>query len=147
MRRFFLLRIVCLLAAWIGWQGLASAQDPAVSGTDAVAIQGVIRAQLDAFAADDAPRAFSYATPGIQGMFGTPDNFIAMVRKGYPVVYRPSSVVFLKPEADGGQVLQAVQMTDADGQLWIALYTMQRQPGGGWLTNGCRLGRSQGRVT
>jgi hypothetical protein len=124
-----------------------AAPETAVSREESAAIQQVIRAQLDAFAADDAAKAYSYASPGIRGMFRAPEIFIGMVRQGYPVVYRPASVVFLKAEKDGEEILQPVQMTDAEGQLWIALYTMQRQSGGNWLTNGCRLGRSQGRVT
>ena len=46
---------------------------------------------------DDAKRAFSYAAPSIRAMFGTPERFLAMVRAGYPVVYRPPAVTFLIP--------------------------------------------------
>lgn len=120
---------------------------PAVGSAEAKAVQQVIRAQLEAFAADDAARAYAYASPAIRGVFPSADIFMHMVRNGYPVVYRPASVVFLKPEKDGEEILQPVQMTDAEGRVWIALYTMQRQGSGAWLTNGCRLARSGGQVT
>jgi len=144
MRRTFL---TCLLVCTACLAAPCLAQEAQVSGADSRAIEQVIRAQLDAFASDNAGKAFSYAAPGIRRVFGTPENFIAMVRHSYPVVYRPAAVSFLKPEAVGREVLQPVRLTDNDGTLWIAIYTMQRQPGGAWLTNGCQLGRTQGQVT
>jgi hypothetical protein len=70
-----------------------------------------------------------------------------MVRTSYPVVYRPATVVFLKPAGEGTDVVQPVRMADAEGTQWIALYLMQRQGDGTWLTNGCRLARSEGQIT
>lgn len=115
-----------------------------VSLEDAAAIRAVISEQLDAFAHDDAPRAFSLATSGIRTRFGTPEVFIAMVRTGYPVVYRPKSVQFEKPVIVAGEVIQPVRMTDAEGGAWIALYPMQRQADSGWRINGCFLERLTG---
>ena len=122
---------------------LAAAQG-AVSTEDARAVRQVIEAQLDAFREDDAARAFSLATPGIRQTFGSPENFIDMVRSSYAVVYRPTSVAFEAPVAIDGQVVQPVRMTDAEGRAWLAIYPMQRQPDGSWRTNGCRLGRLSG---
>lgn len=116
----------------------------AVSPADALAVRAVIEAQLDAFSKDDAARAFSLATTGIQATFGSAENFLDMVRKSYAVVYRPSSVLFEVPVLIEGQVVQPVRMTDAEGRGWIALYPMQRQPDGRWRTNGCQLGRTAG---
>ena len=123
------------------------AQEPALPAADAQAIEAVIRAQLAAFAKDDARKAFSYAAPGIRRMFRTPENFLAMVRTGYPVVYRPAAVIFLRPSGGTGTVIQPVRMADGEGTLWIAVYLMQRQADGSWLTNGCRLKHSEGQVT
>lgn len=117
-----------------------------VSRADAQKIRAVIQAQLAAFAADDATRAFSYAAPGIRQMFGTPERFLEMVREAYPVVYRPASVGFLAPAANGGSVFQAVEMADTAGTLWVAVYQMQRQRDGRWRIAGCELQRSEGRV-
>lgn len=141
-----------LLPFWLGLCVLfaftaARAEDEKISEADTRALQAVIRAQLDAFAADDAAKAYSYASPGIRGAFRTPEIFMEMVRRGYPVVYRPASVVFLAPEHHGRDVLQPVQMTDKDGVVWLALYLMQRQGSGVWLTNGCQIARSRGQVT
>lgn len=123
-----------------------AAQAAPVSKGDTKKIRGVIQAQLDAFARDDAQRAFSYAAPGIRKMFGTPERFLAMVREGYPVVYRPASVGFLAPEANGATVIQAVEMADTEGTLWVAVYQLERQRGGAWRITSCELMPSDGKV-
>ena len=138
-------RIATLLLALL----LAAAPRPAaaqsaVSPEDARAVRAVIEAQLDAFSRDDAARAFSLAAPGIREKFGSPENFMDMVRRAYAVVYRPESVAFEAPVVIDGQVVQPVRMTDAEGRAWLALYPMQHQPDGSWRTDGCQLGRLGG---
>jgi hypothetical protein len=115
-----------------------------ISKEDADAIRAVITEQLDAFAKDDGPRAFSLATVGIQATFGTAEAFMEMVRTQYQVVYRPKSVQFQAPEMIEGQVVQPVRMTDAAGGAWLAIYPMLREAGRGWRTNGCLLHRLPG---
>ncbi len=122
-----------------------SAHAAGVSKADAQKVRAVIQAQLAAFAADDARRAFSFAAPGIRQMFGTPQRFLEMVREGYPVVYRPASVGFLKPEANGRIVIQAVEMADAEGTLWVAVYQLERHQGA-WRITACELVPSDGKV-
>ena len=122
---------------------LATAQG-SIAPDDARAVREVIEAQLDAFRKDDGARAFSLATPGIRDKFGSPENFMDMVRSSYAVVYRPQSVAFDTPVVVDGDIVQPVRMTDAEGRAWIALYPMQRQPDGSWRTNGCQLGRLAG---
>ena len=108
---------------------------------DARAVREVIEAQLDAFRRDDAERAFSYAAPGIHAAFGSAQNFMAMVRDQYAVVYRPRSVSFDAPRVMDGELVQPVRMTDDAGRAWLALYPMEKQPDGRWRINGCRLAR------
>lgn len=142
-----------ILCGWVLCAGLAAfaAVTPAagkeVPAPEARAIRVVVEAQLEAFAKDDADKAFSYAAPSIQQMFGSPGNFMRMVRIGYPVVYRPVSVVFLRPELLDGDVLQSAHMTDEAGQVWVAHYRMQRQTDKTWRIGGCQVERSAGRVT
>ena len=125
----------------------SAARAEPVSAADSQAVRAVVEAQLDAFAADDAKRAFSYAAPVIREMFGTPDRFLAMVRDGYPVVYRPSSVTFLAPEWEEGQLVQGVHLTDAGGGLWLAIYRLERQPDKSWRISGCDVQPSSGKMT
>ncbi len=137
-----------ILAASLGWLTAALAAGPAdVSASDAKAVRVVVEAQLKAFAADDAKTAFRYASPKIREMFGSPDNFIAMVRRGYPVVYRPASIAFLQPERVDDVVVQSVHMTDADGTLWLAVYQLERQADRSWRIGGCQVVPASGRVT
>lgn len=105
-------------------------QQPAA--TDRQAIIGTIRAQLDAFQADDGGRAFTYATPQLRRLFRTPENFMAMVKGGYQAVYRPRSVEFLDARVVDGRIAQAVHFVGPDGRAVIAIYTMERQPDGSW---------------
>ena len=124
--------------------GTASAAE--LSGKDVSSIRAVVQAQLDALAVDDADRAFSFAAPGIRKMMGNAKNFLDMVRTGYPVVHRPASVNFLKAELQGAEVIQAVQMTDAKGMAWLAVYNLQRQPDKSWRISGCVVLPNEGRA-
>ena len=143
-------RTLCLFAGAIWLASGPGTAEPVVSTEDARAIRQVIEAQLAAFRADNAERAFSYASPSIRAMFGSADSFIAMVRGGYPVVYRPASVSFMLPEtaagATPGEVIQRVRMTDGGGAAWLAIYSMQRQPDRRWRINGCVATRDAGRT-
>jgi hypothetical protein len=71
---------------------------------------------------------------------------MAMVRGSYPVVYRPSAVVFLHP-AGAGQLVQGVHLTDASGALWLAVYSLERQADDSWRISGCTVQPSAGRMT
>jgi hypothetical protein len=133
-------RALCLLLLALA-PALAPAQAP-VSDADARAVRKVIEAQLDAFQHDDAARAFSYAAAGIQESFGTPENFMTMVRTAYSVVYRPKSVAFDAPQRAGRELVQPVRLTDSDGHAWIALYPMLREADGTWRIGGCQLARA-----
>lgn len=105
------------------------------------AIVGVIQKQLDAFQGDRAVEAFGYASANIQHMFGTADNFLAMVKQGYPPVYRPRSVDFRELVTTEGRIVQKVLFVGPDGVPVIAEYFMERQPDGTWRIDGCRLDR------
>ena len=137
------------LVLWLALAGSCFAAPAGAAGipsADARAVQLVVRAQLEAFADDDAELAFSYAAPSIKTMFGTPENFLQMVRSGYPVVYRPATVTFLKPTLDGKVVVQPVNMTDGQGGAWVAVYRVQREKDKSWRIAGCVLLAQPGRA-
>jgi hypothetical protein len=144
-------RALCLFAGTLWFARTAAAAEPVVSADDAKAIRKVIEAQLAAFRADNAERAFSFASPSIRDLFGNANAFLAMVRGGYPVVYRPATVSFMLPQTQpgttGGDVIQRVRMTDGAGTAWLAIYTMQRQPDQSWRINGCVATRDASRTT
>ena len=127
----------------------AAAQTPAtdVGTADRGAIRGVIESQIAAFRRDDGPGAFAFASPNIKRIFGSPENFMAMVRQGYPQVYRPSSVAFGDLVRAEGTLLQLVDIVGPDGLPVVAVYEMERQPDGSWQINGCQLLRPPERTT
>ena len=130
---------VMLIAVLLGaLGGVAWAQD-AASPADRAAIRTVISAQLDSFRHDDAKAAFGLAAPSIQTMFGTPDHFLAMVRQGYPPVYRPRSVRFDELASEDGTLVQHVDLIGPDGSLATALYSMEHEADGSWRIAGCTL--------
>jgi len=109
-----------------------------LDGGEVSAMRRVIDAQLEAFSRDDSEGAFSLASPGIRERFVTAETFVRMVREQYAVVYRPASRTFLKPVVEDGTVIFPVQLSDRDGRVWVALYTMQRV-GDEWRVAGCQL--------
>ena len=109
-------------------------------------VRATVEGQLAALARDDASKAFSFAADNVREAVGTAPAFIAMVRRDYPVVYRPASVAFLKPELRGDQVIQRVQMLDASGDAWLAIYSLQRQKNKSWRITGCAVVENKGRM-
>ncbi len=125
----------------------AIARAEAVVPADAKSARSIVEAQLAAFAADDAKRAFSYASPSIRAMFGDAVLFLAMVRTGYPIVYRHATTTFLNPVWVEGTLLQGVHMTDGSGTLWLAVYQLERQPDKSWRIAGCTVQAAPGKLT
>ena len=127
-------------------QALIPAHAEALSAKDEKAVQTVVQSQLAAFAKDDADKAFSYAAPVLRKTIGSSAAFIAMVKNSYPVVYRPASVAFLKAEGSGDDVVQKVQMLDASGTSYLAVYSLQRQKDKTWRISGCAVVENKGRM-
>lgn len=127
-----MLRILILLALLV-----APAAAQAQSGPE---FQAIITAQIEAFRADDGARAYSFAAPVIRNIFPTPDAFMGMVRKGYSPVYRPQSYRFGETARDAlGRPSQRVTLIGPDGKTYEAVYTFERQPGGAWKIDSCRI--------
>ena len=125
------------LAALVLLLASVGAQAQSLSATDEQNIIATVQAQLDAFAQDDAEKAFSFAAPNIRSLVVTAEVFLAMVRSQYRVVYRPATVVFIKPQGQRDNALLRVQMTDSEGDPWIATYSLQRQSDATWRISGC----------
>jgi hypothetical protein len=131
----FLLGLVAAFAL-----NIAMARAGEIPAADQQAIRSVIEQQLDAFARDDNAAAFSFASPLIQNMFGGPEAFGDMVRRGYAPVHRNTARRFTESFADkSGAPAQQVQLTGADGKRYVATYTMERQADGTWKISGCYL--------
>ena len=93
-------------------------------------IRDVINEQMDAFKVDDFERAFAFASPSIRKIFRTPENFGRMVTDSYPMVWRPSKVMYLDLRNIGGDLWQKVEIIDNDGVLHCLDYWMVETPDG-----------------
>lgn len=109
-------------------------------------IRTVVKGQMAAFAKDDANKAFSYAAPNVRQAVGSAAGFMTMVRRDYPMVYRPASSAFLQAESVSGEVLQRVQLTDASGNSWLAIYSLEQQKDKSWRITGCSVQENKGRM-
>ena len=140
-------RLFAALAAMLALlMAAAPAQAAPFTAADEKSVRGVVENQLAAFAKDDAAKAFSFAAPNVREAVGNAAGFMAMVRKDYPVVYRPGSVAFLKAEGKDDRAIQRVQMTDAGGASWLAVYSLERQRNKAWRITGCAVVENKGRM-
>ncbi len=101
-------------------------------------IQHVIESQIGALQDDDFALAFSFASPTIKGLFGTPENFGLMVKEGYPMVYRPSDVDMQDLREIAGNLWQRVRVVDEAGKTWFLDYMMIETPEG-WQINAVQI--------
>ncbi len=102
------------------------------------AIEATIQGQITAFLAEDVATAFTFAAPNIKTIFGTAENFGAMVKQGYPMVYHPSAVRMLELRRVAGNLWQRVMVTDDSGRTHMLDYQMLETPEG-WQINGVQL--------
>ena len=150
---FFITRLACLMPAALVPAALAalllgvSAHASPFTPAEEKSVHAVVEGQLAALARDDAAKAFSFAAPNVRKAVGSAPVFLAMVRTSYPVIYRPASVAFLKPEGKDDQAIQRVQMMDASGNAWMAIYSLERQKDKSWRITGCQVVPSKGRMT
>ena len=110
----------------------------AVLAQDSARVTGVeetIQRQIEAFLVEDVDAAFAIASPTIQQLFGTSENFGRMVQMRYPMVWNPSAVAYVDQRARADAVMQLVKVTDSAGaDHWFA-YEMVRI-GPDWRING-----------
>lgn len=128
-------RVFLWVFASVTWLGMSHAEDalPPDRG-----IEQTITAQIDAFLADDFAKAFTYASPNIQGMFGTSERFGQMVRNGFPMVWRPGDVQYLELRNVAGNLWQKVLIQDQNGGTHVLDYQMI-ETGEGWKINGVQI--------
>ena len=116
--------------------------DPTLPAADWKAIRKVIGDQRAALVKGDAKKGFSYAAPGIRAQFGTPENFLAMVRASYGALTSARYAEFLEGAVIDGRVIQPLRLVAPDNSVQVALYTMEKQPDGRWRIAGCVLAPS-----
>ena len=133
-----MLRSILAIVLWGFLSAAALAES--ISATDKAEFQRIITAQITAFRADDGPAAYDFAAPVVRNIFTTPEIFMAMVKQGYPQVYRPQSFNFTEALIDPmGRPSQKMIVVGPDGKSYIALYSMEKQRDGTWRIAGCTM--------
>lgn len=102
-------------------------------------IRRVITLQIRAFERNDEAIAFAYASPETRKTFGTPRNFMMMVRADYALLIKHTSREFLEAATVDGVTVQPLKVVTIEGETVIALYTMELQPDREWRIGGCEL--------
>jgi hypothetical protein len=105
------------------------------SNAQETAIEDVITAQINAFKADDVNTAFTFASPTIRNLFGTPEKFGAMVICSYPMVWRPSEFFYGQRTQQGPTTEQQLRIVDQSGEEFWFVYKMVKV-GDQWRVNG-----------
>jgi len=132
------------LLAWLACAAAFAAPPgaPTLAAKEWTAIRKVIGDQLVALKAGDGVKAMTYAAPGIREQFGTPDNFMRMVRDGYGALLTARRTQFLEGAVIDEAVVQPLRLILPDESVLVALYQMQRQPNGQWRIAGCVIAPS-----
>jgi len=147
-RRRLLSWLTCTaLAAMLLPTGARAGETGPLEPGDIMAIRSVIEQQIAAFARDDGVAAFSYASPNIRALFGSPEAFMSMVKAGYQAVYRAQQLTFKRTRARHGQIVQGLVVVGPDGLPVLAVYFMERQPLGDWRIDGVQMLALPGRTT
>jgi hypothetical protein len=134
MLRTLKIAIIVILMSGLGIGG-AQAQ-----GAD---IKSTIDRQIEAFRADDFEAAFGFASPNLQRLFGSPENFRSMVTRGYPMVWKPAEVRYLELADVNGSLWQKVLIKDRKGVVHVLGYRML-ETDMGWKISGVQLFPSPG---
>lgn len=111
----------------------------AITTADAIAIHEAVQSQLEALANDDADGAFRQATLQKRRLFGSPDNFLRLIKEEYTPIYRSQGVIFSAPEVIHGKAAQIVRVTDGSSKVWVAVFWMVQEEDSSWKIDGCQL--------
>jgi uncharacterized protein DUF4864 len=128
-----------ILVAILVW--LSSSAVVAQSAME-MATRDVIGRQLEAMNHGDGVAAFAFASPAIQTIFGDAANFMRMVERGYPQIYRSRRHRFLQFDSSGGELIQRV-LIESDSGTVVARYEMV-EIDGAWRINGCTIEQTEG---
>ena len=132
-----------LLSLFLALGLIASLPLQAQEGDREAGIAAVITQQFQDFQGDDFAAAFDHASPMIQGILGSAENFGTMVRNAYPMVWRPGEYRFLDLREEDGRLKQRVEVVDSKGEVFHLDYEMI-QTADGWKINGVSVVKTPG---
>lgn len=118
------MRILSALLVIAALAGPVSAQS-----TDEAGVRAEIEDQFADFLAGDLAGAFEHASPTLQMLFVSPDNFGRMVKSGYPDIWAAKAVDFLGLREDAGRTIERLRATGPDGGTKLYDYVVQKIEG------------------
>ena len=71
--------------------------------------------------------------------FPTVEAFSKMVRDRYTPIYNPRELKFLTPSIVQGRFMQGVQFLSDENQLFLAVFTVEKQEDKSWKIKACEL--------
>ena len=142
-----LTRAVLMAMLLVPFAQAASPSSPTLPRAEWKAIEKVIEQQRNALIAGDGAKAMAFATPALRGQFGTPENFLRMVRNGYAALLDARATRFLEGAVIEGSVIQPLRLILPDNTVLVAIYQMEKQQDGHWKIAGCVLAPSTVQAT
>ncbi len=142
-----LTRAVLLAMLLVPFAQAAPPSAPTLARAEWKAIEQVIEQQRNALIAGDGTKAMGFATPALRGQFGTPENFLRMVRNGYAALLNARATRFLDGAVIEGSVIQPLRLILPDNTVLVAIYHMEKQKDGHWKIAGCVLAPSTVQAT
>lgn len=133
--------IACAILFLSGFVFGISAQN--IEKTDEIEAQRVILDQLSAFIENDGIRAYSHAAPSIKKIFPNPEQFMAMVERGYGAIFRSTTYDFGRNRVENGNIYQELILTGERGITWESVYALSKQDDGSWKIMGVQMRRSE----
>ena len=125
---------ILLIAVLIGASVVARA------GDDVAAAQSVIKSQEEAFGRDDAAAAYAFAAPGDPKLLSKSRRLhVHGAQRLCSGLSSPQLRVRARPGSSTARSCKMVQIVDADGQAWDALYTLEPQSDGSLKISACIL--------
>ncbi len=96
-------------------------------------VQLAVATELTAFKERDSSKAYELASPELQKKFSSALKFATMMRITYWEIYDHVSFKFLGRSSSDSHEIQKVEVTGSDGEPYIVLYKLVKDPSGKWL--------------
>ncbi len=115
------------------------------SSVEVEAIRAAVRGEIHALAARDAHSAFAYLAPTSQSYYADAKRFLNALKASMPPLLAIESFAMAETERDSVNAVQTVVLTSTDGSQWLARFTVERQPDGGWGIKRCLVEAAAGK--
>lgn len=102
-------------------------------------IRAAVRGHVLALAAGNANGAFASLAPSTKDFYGSPEVFMAALSAAVGPLATAGAFALAETGRDSIDAIQSVVITGRDGARWLARFTVERQPDGGWGIKRCSV--------